>query len=318
VRTKSLASVLLGGLAFDDSPVGNASEAVRDGAVFTLFPDQAAAMKQPDPDERRYVLYFNESLEGVAAGSPVTLLGIACGEVTSVGFTFDPRTRRLRGRLEITFSPERLIERLPSAEAAELRDIDRNPAKRTAFLRQAIVRDGLRAQLRSASLISGQRFVAFDYVADPPPAILNWRQEPLELPVVPGVLPAFEKKLTALLNKLDAIPLAQMAGETRESMREARMTLASVRGLVGDIDEKALPGLVAALEDARGALATAQRTLDEASTTLVGPEAPGQRDLRAALQEVTRAARAVRVLSDSIERQPESLLRGRKAEANPR
>jgi paraquat-inducible protein B len=108
-----------------------------------------------------------------------------------------------------------------------------------------------------------------------------------------------------------------MAGDMRDLMREARMTLTSMNGLARDIDEKALPKFVTAVEEARSALNAAERMLDGASTTLVGPQAPGQRELRSALQEMTRAARSLRLLSDSIERHPESLLRGRSAEANP-
>jgi paraquat-inducible protein B len=126
-----------------------------------------------------------------------------------------------------------------------------------------------------------------------------------------------EEKLTALLDKLDALPLGAMAGDVRDVMREARMTLKSINGLTRDVDEKALPKFVAAVEEARSALNAAERMLDGASATLAGPDAPGQRELRSALQEMTRAARSLRLLSDSIELHPESLLRGRRAEANP-
>ena len=46
-------------------------------------------MKEPDPVERRYVLYFNESVRGLSVGAPVTLFGLQVGEVTDVGLTFD-------------------------------------------------------------------------------------------------------------------------------------------------------------------------------------------------------------------------------------
>jgi paraquat-inducible protein B len=315
VRTESLVSLLLGGLAFDNAAASEGQPAAAEGAAFTLYGDEATAMRQPDPDERRYVLYFDEPLQGVAAGSPVTFLGIACGEVTSVGFAYDRKSGRLRGRVETTFSPDRLLERLPTGEAAQLQEIQHDRAKRMAFLRTMVMRDGLRAQLRSASLVTGQRYVAFDYVPHAPPVTLNWNQEPLELPVVRGAFPAIEDKLTALLDKIDALPLEAVAGDARDVMREARLTLASVRNLSGDLDEKGLPRFLSAVEDVRGALASAQRVLDGASATLVGPDAPGQRELRSALQEVARAARSLRVMSDSIERQPQSLLWGRKNEA---
>jgi paraquat-inducible protein B len=312
LRTESLVSLLLGGLAFDDGPIGESQGAVPDGASFALYRDRATAMKHPDPDERRYLLHFDESLQGVAAGSPVRVLGIACGEVTSVGLALDRKTGRMSGRVAITFSPERFIAQLPADQVAQWRDIDRDVPRRNAFLRRAIERDGLRAQLRSASLLSGQRYVAFEYAAHAPPATLDLKRDPIELPVVRGPFPALEDKVTALLDKLNALPLQAVAGDARDALREARLALSGVKDLARGIDEKALPQFVSAVEDARAALASAQRTLDGATATLVGPDAPGQRELRTAMEEVARAARSLRVMSDSIERQPESLLWGRK------
>jgi paraquat-inducible protein B len=196
-----------------------------------------------------------------------------------------------------------------------LREIDGDVRKRDAFLRRAFVHDGLRARLRSASLVSAQRYVAFEYVADARPAALDLRREPIELPVARGPFPALEDKVTALLDKLNALPLGAVAADARDALREARLTLAGVQELARDVDQKALPEFVSAAADARSALASAQHMLDGASTTLVGPDAPGQQELRSALQELARAARSLRVMADSIERQPQSLLWGRKNEA---
>lgn len=48
---------------------------------------------------------------------------------------------------------------------------------------------------------------------------------------------------------------------------------------------------------------------------LVGPDSVQAQELDSTLQEVTRAARSVRVLADYLERHPESLVRGKKGEA---
>jgi paraquat-inducible protein B len=245
----------------------------------------------------------------------VTFLGIPCGEVTAVGLALARQGGRLRGRVEITFSPERFAAQLPADQAEHLREIDGDVRKRDAFLRRAFVHDGLRARLRSASLVSAQRYVAFEYVADARPAALDLRREPIELPVARGPFPALEDKVTALLDKLNALPLGAVAADARDALREARLTLAGVQELARDVDQKALPEFVSAAADARSALASAQHMLDGASTTLVGPDAPGQQELRSALQELARAARSLRVMADSIERQPQSLLWGRKNEA---
>ena len=58
--------------------------------MFTLYRDRSIAMKAPDAIERRFVLYFDESVRGLSVGAPVTLYGVRVGEVTDVGLDFDP------------------------------------------------------------------------------------------------------------------------------------------------------------------------------------------------------------------------------------
>ena len=71
--------------------------------------DRTAAMKAPDAVAKRYVLYFKESLRGLAVGAPVTFLGLPAGEVTSVGLEFDAAKADVRPRVVITYFPERLL-----------------------------------------------------------------------------------------------------------------------------------------------------------------------------------------------------------------
>jgi len=51
--------------------------------------------------------------------------------------------------------------------------------------------------------------------------------------------------------------------------------------------------------------------LKNTDAALLGKDAPGQQELRDALQEITRAARSVRTLADYLERHPESLVWGK-------
>jgi paraquat-inducible protein B len=92
VRTQSLVALLAGGLAFETPPYAAGGEPAPADAVFVLYGDRAAAMKQPESIARRYVLHTKESLRGLSAGAPVTLLGLPAGEVTDVGV--DIATRR--------------------------------------------------------------------------------------------------------------------------------------------------------------------------------------------------------------------------------
>ena len=84
------------------------------------------------------------------------------------------------------------------------------------------------------------------------------------------------------------------------------------------VETQAVPALRSALDDARGALAATERVMGSAESNLVGSAAPGQLELRNALQELARAARSLRVLADYLERHPEALIRGKPAEAPPK
>jgi paraquat-inducible protein B len=66
----------------------------------------------------------------------------------------------------------------------------------------------------------------------------------------------------------------------------------------------------------RVAMTRADRLMDNANTNLTAPDAPTQQALRDALQEVSRAARSFRDLTDYLERHPEALIRGKDEENN--
>ena len=70
------------------------------------------------------------------------------------------------------------------------------------------------------------------------------------------------------------------------------------------IDADVTPGLKTTLDELRGTIGVVDRVLNNANATLVGKDAPAQQELRDALQEITRAARSLRVLADYLETSP--------------
>jgi paraquat-inducible protein B len=311
VRTQSLVSVLAGGLAFDTPPFAAKAEPAAVNTVFTLYNDQSTAMKQPDSISVRYVLYFNESMRGLSVGAPVTVLGLPGGEVTDVGIAIEPKTMRLRGRVEIVFFPERLVARLSQKQAAVGETIEKSLQQRHAFVQRMVEQRGMRAQLRSGNLITGQLYIAFDSFPDAPKAKIDWNQDPTELPVVPSTVTDIEAKLTNIVNKLDKLPLDAIGDDLRKTLVSLDQTLQDAGKAVNRIDADVTPGLRTTLDDLRGTIGVVDRVLNNTDATLVGKDAPAQQELRDALQEITRAARSLRVLADYLEQHPDSLIRGK-------
>jgi paraquat-inducible protein B len=75
------------------------------------------------------------------------------------------------------------------------------------------------------------------------------------------------------------------------------------------LNTSTLPKASDALTDARGVLQGAGGALDSNSTL--------QMNLNDLMQELTRSARSLRVLSDTLAAHPESLIRGRRASPPP-
>jgi paraquat-inducible protein B len=314
VRTQSLVAVLAGGLAFDTPVFAAKTELAAADAVFTLYSNQSTAMKAPDTIGTRYVLYFTESLRGLSVGAPVALFGLPAGEVTEVGLDIDAKTSNIRGRVEIVTYPERLISRLDVKQAAIGDTALRSTQQRHAIIQHLVEQRGLRAQLRSGSLLTGQLFVALDYFPNTPKGKMDWSRDPVELPVIASTLTDIEAKVTGIVAKLDKMPLEAIGTDIAKALVTLDQMLQGADKAVNHIDTEVTPGLKTTLDGLRGTIGYADGVLKSADATLVGKDAPAQQDLRDALQEITRAARSLRVLSDYLERHPESVIRGKTEE----
>jgi paraquat-inducible protein B len=260
------------------------------------------------------VLYFTESLRGLSVGAPVTLLGLPAGEVTKIGVDMDPKTMNIRGRVDIVSYPERLVAHLTGTQKAVGEAMERSVQQRHALVRTMVEQRGMRAQLRSGSLVTGQLYVAFDFYPDAPKAKIDWSRDPTELPVVPSTVEDLEAKVTGIVAKLDKVPYEAIGADVTKVLVTLNQTLQDVGKAVNRIDADLTPELKKIVAELRGTIASADGVLKNADATLVGQDSPAQQDLRDALREIARAARSLRVLTDYLERHPESLIRGKTQE----
>jgi paraquat-inducible protein B len=286
VQTQSALSVLIGGVAFEtpaDGPVLPAAEA---NTVFTLFSNRAEAFKLPPRDPQTYVLVFKQSVRGLAPGAPVEFRGIPVGEVVKIDARVDAKTFEFSAPVTIVLEAQRLGVGIADMEpGADLATIRRQ-------LIDSLVSHGVRAQLQTGNLLTGALFVTFDFFPDAPAATVDWTQKPVQLPTAPGQLEAVEASAVSIIKKLDQMPFKQIGDDLQKVLVELDRTLVSARG---------------ALDSGRG-------TLDNANK-LIEPNSVLGAELGNTLQEVSRAARSVRVLADYIERHPEALIRGKTGEA---
>lgn len=300
LETESLASILIGGVAFQVPPEMEAGPPALAGAAFELFKDRETAFKQAVTVKDTYVLHFRQAVRGLNVGAQVDFRGVPVGEVSRVMLDYDRERDDLRPAVEISVYPEQIAARLRSP--ARMME----PGMRAKTV-QRLVERGMRAQLGTGNLVTGQLYVTLDFFPGAPRATVNLVKAPLEIPTISGGFAELQTSIENIARTLEKIPFVDVVADFKKMVNTLDMTLHKVDTLVERVDTEIAPELRATLEEARATLQRAQGMLSE--------DAPMQGDVRGTLRDVTRAADAIRNLADYLERHPESLLRGKQEES---
>jgi len=304
VRTSGLSAILDGGIAFAQADESSAYEGTVDaapaaaGSEYRLFGTRADALADPDGDPVPIELRFDQSIRGLRLGADVDFRGISIGRVIDIDLEFDGERKRFYSRVRAQLYPMRFNkayrELMESAGGLE----------GEALLRPLIER-GLRAQLRTASLLTGQQYVALDFFAGEAhkaPTILGdpSRATGYLVPTVQGDFDRLQGQLGNIVTKLDKVPIEAIGRDLGDS-------LSALNRLLRRLDTQVAP-------QASRALSSASASLDRIGAVLA-PDAPLLGGLRDTLGELDRAARALRLLSDTLQARPDVLIRGRAPDA---
>lgn len=293
MRSDSLVDMLLGGISFENPVSLDASDAAPAGQVFTLYPSHEKIFEQVVNDRHYYVVNFNESVRGLSRGAPVEYQGIQVGQVED--FKLEFHAGKLEGRIPvlIALEPERFSVVGPKGTS-------------TGAIIQGLVKRGLRAQLKTGSLLMGSLFVDLGFHPNAPSRSVGKHGKYEEIPTIPstmGAIGAMVANLTRFSERLNSLPLEEVMGELRTTIPVLRETLKEAQTLMGRLDRETAP-------QAEKTLAQAQATMEELEKIL-REGSPTQQDLRTALEEFAKASRAFRDLAETLERHPQSLIFGK-------
>ncbi|HET8596550.1 MAG TPA: MlaD family protein [Castellaniella sp.] len=300
LRTSGLSAIVNGGVAFAQADESSAYEGHADsapaapGSTYTLFDSRDQALADPDGDPLPIELRFTGSVRGLRVGAEVDYHGLAIGKVVDVDLEFDRARKRFYSRIRALVYPRRFnqayLDLVASAHGAE-----------GDALLKPLVERGLRAQLRSASLLTGQQYVALDFFPEKDLSKAEIPGDPTVstgylIPTVPGDFAQLQRQLSSIVGKFDKVPIEALG-------RELEGSLGNLRKLLKRMDTQLAPQASQTLESAR-------RSLDRVSAAL-GPDAPVLEGLQETLRALDGAARGLRLLADSLQAHPETLLRGR-------
>lgn len=275
-----------------------------------------------------FVLYFPSSVNGLRVGAPVKFRGVEIGTVDDI-----------RIRLEA----DQTVNRIPVIIGVDPKKITSLGGRETILNSSAeydqAINNGFRAQLQTESFVTGVLFVALDYFPGSPAILVqqprtrrfNYR----EIPTEPSSTEKARVALTQVLTKLAESDLGGLVDSARLAVSELHQLVGSpdLKRTIGSLDDVAarlgeaagnvsqlatgLDSNVSSLTaELRQTSVEARATIDQAGRVLqhtdaVFSDSPVLYELPRTLQEVSAAARSVRLLTGYLERNPSALMFGR-------
>jgi len=213
--------------------------------------------------QQKFVMYFDGSVKGLSIGAPVVFRGVKIGSVVDIVLQGDLR--------DMTF-------RVPVIAEIDLGRFHlTHVAPDSADYQKALIDRGLRAQLQTQSLVTGQLVVDFDFRPDKP---ARFAPDTTGYPQIPTTSSAADE----LARKFEELPLKQLVERANATMgglerlvnspdlqnapRSLNLAVADTRTLLKRIDREV--GLLSS--DARGAIGGATATIKHADRVLAFDE----------------------------------------------
>lgn len=294
----------------------------------------------------KFILFFDESVNGLSVGSAVKFKGVPIGQVTRILIRAENQP--------LSSSAIPVIVELDESRLERELNVGIDISDEAAFAEQ--INNGLRARLNTESLITGLLFIELDYVLDADkPVIVQETFVYKEIPTVPSTVQTLTQQMRQAIGVLSEADLAgtletiqetiQLANTRLEELDVPRLvnsfseTSNTVRTFLESTDvsetlnklDRALDQLnktllavedeaVVLKEDFSDTLESVGTLVDEASQLIhglnqsYGNDSPVVYELETTLQNVSEAADAIRRLADFIERNPNAVLGGRSVE----
>jgi paraquat-inducible protein B len=276
----------------------------------------------------RYVMYFEGSVYGLQIGAPVVFRGVQIGTVQQIDLRYDGGRHQLVIPVIVEGLPQRVLDVNGSVADNELPKVEE------------LIERGLRARLATQSLLTGQLYVDLDLHPEKPLIYRAPSKRLQEIPTIPSPVQEIAQKLQqvdieSLLNDVAAIAESSRqfirSPELAAALQKVDASLSALQSLSQKLDRHVDPlafnmnrmgvasdELAAMSSKSSAPLASLKNAADELQRTiatlneLVGAGGPALYNAGQTLLELKEAARALQDLTDTLERQPDALLFGRK------
>jgi paraquat-inducible protein B len=289
INTQSLVSLIAGGVSFGS--FGKARDISEVDRGFKLYDNRRAAEIEPQGVSVPIYMRFDQPTRGLKVGAMVDFNGVDIGVVNSVALDFDIVRSKFFTSVNATLYPERL--------GAVYRDMNmsRRSVEQLTDSLALMTRRGMRAQLRTANILTGQLYIVLEDFPNAPKIDPPKSEVPFKMPTLASDdLDKLQQQVASIVNKLDKIPFESIGNEVNEMIKQIKV-------LSVTLDKSVVPKLASTLTQVELAV----KNLNG----LIAPGSPMTASTEAMLEDLRRSLRSLRGLTDSLQTQPDSLITGR-------
>ena len=321
-RMESLTSLISGGIAFETPKAFDESPASPAQQTFVLYKNYDNTQEKQYAQRLYYVMHFQGNVRGLAVGNPVEFQGVPVGQVENIDIRLDKTSQQLKVPVLVSIQPQQFDESL-------------TPNTADMAMRQLVDR-GLRAKLDTSSLLTGQKVITLTMEKSPKSAdivkIGGYSEFPTisaaldDLPTMAAdVMGSLQETLDGVKRIVNSGKLDKTIDSANSMLKEVEKAVKEAQKVIKQVDQQTLPGVTKNLERVTGNVDQVSQEFNRSLQQLQGSleqidrltarNSPTQYQLDEMMEEVTNAARSVRTLSETLERKPNSLLRGKPNEA---
>lgn len=330
VGAESLQSLIAGAVEFDTLKIYENTFKAEKGHQFKLYDNVAAKNNAKYTEKVVYIMYFDGSVSGLAVGASVEFKGIKIGGVRNIALEIDEENKKYYIPVLIEIEPQRI--NLTDDGTKILSVVEAGKLRRQVV--SGLIHRGLKGKLKSSNFLTGQLIIDLDLIPDKPAVYVAKSKKYPEIPTVPTDIDEITNSVAQLVAKFEKIPIDELgisltntvegidkfinSGDLQAMIKEYTKLAVSVQVIAKNVSSETLPGFNMTLDETRGAvkkvdatLVAAQRLFSNANS-LIADGSPLKYDLTVMLQELAAASRAVRGLADFLERNPSSLISGKR------
>ncbi len=204
------------------------------------------------------VIFFQGSLGGLDVGAPVTFRGVKVGTVTNIVIEYNVAMQTLYIPVYMEIDQEKFT--FVRGEPNEKKNV------------AALIARGLRGQLETLSLVTGQTSINLDFHPDTPVRLLGLKTGIQEIPSIPSSMAEMTASVSGVLEKINRLPLEEISAKlldtiktAEQAMKDADATINNASGFVTNLNSQVAPissSVQSTSDQARLAMLEAQKRLE--------------------------------------------------------